>query len=264
MPSSAPAATEAPAPAAANGDGGPQLADYIAEEAPREVAGTPEAESAAAARPARAARPAPAPVNGTAGAPAQETLTGPDGEPLADWEIDLIRAGSTNARRPPAASAPAPPRAATPAAPATADEEGADGEEGDEDQPSDEGRPGESRNARRRRRRRNKGGGGGDAAGEVRFEQRDRPQPRPGEPAETGESVLGEPVSVAGYLDLREEGYGFLRVNGYLPAATTPTSPSSRPASSACARATTSRVCAARRPQREEPGDAGDRHGQRR
>jgi transcription termination factor Rho len=25
-----------------------------------------------------------------------------------------------------------------------------------------------------------------------------------------------EPVSVAGYLDLREEGYGFLRVNGYL------------------------------------------------
>jgi transcription termination factor Rho len=25
-----------------------------------------------------------------------------------------------------------------------------------------------------------------------------------------------EPVQVAGYLDLRDEGYGFLRVNGYL------------------------------------------------
>ncbi|MYJ14656.1 MAG: transcription termination factor Rho [Acidimicrobiia bacterium] len=28
----------------------------------------------------------------------------------------------------------------------------------------------------------------------------------------------GEPVEVAGYLDLREEGYGFLRLNGHLPS----------------------------------------------
>ncbi len=28
----------------------------------------------------------------------------------------------------------------------------------------------------------------------------------------------GEPVDVAGYLDLREEGYGFLRLNGHLPS----------------------------------------------
>ncbi len=33
------------------------------------------------------------------------------------------------------------------------------------------------------------------------------------------EPVLStEPVAVAGYLDLRDEGYGFLRVNGYLPS----------------------------------------------
>ncbi len=43
-----------------------------------------------------------------------------------------------------------------------------------------------------------------------------------------------------GLLDLRDEGYGFLRVDGYLPAATTSTSRSSRPGSSGCARATTS------------------------
>ena len=29
---------------------------------------------------------------------------------------------------------------------------------------------------------------------------------------------IGEPIEVAGFLDLRDEGYGFLRVNGYLPS----------------------------------------------
>jgi transcription termination factor Rho len=33
---------------------------------------------------------------------------------------------------------------------------------------------------------------------------------------DSGESLNQEPVAVAGYLDLRDEGYGFLRVNGYL------------------------------------------------
>ena len=30
--------------------------------------------------------------------------------------------------------------------------------------------------------------------------------------------MLAEPVDVEGFVDLREEGYGFLRVNGYLPS----------------------------------------------
>ena len=38
------------------------------------------------------------------------------------------------------------------------------------------------------------------------------------EPRQGEELSVGEPVEVAGYLDLREEGYGFLRVNGYLPS----------------------------------------------
>jgi transcription termination factor Rho len=37
------------------------------------------------------------------------------------------------------------------------------------------------------------------------------------ESGETFEPVSTEPVAVSGYLDLRDEGYGFLRVNGYLP-----------------------------------------------
>ena len=45
---------------------------------------------------------------------------------------------------------------------------------------------------------------------------REQREPRsPGQPEELG---TGEPVQVSGYLDLRDEGYGFLRVNGYLPS----------------------------------------------
>jgi transcription termination factor Rho len=142
-------------------------------------------------------------------------LVGPDGEPLADWELDLIRAGEV----------PAPVVQAPPAPPVARDAGGdtdTDTDDGDDEQLTDDGRPGESRNARRRRRRRNKSGGGGEGQSDNRFEQRDRPVPRAavsaavadvGEPAELSSS---EPVRVSGYLDLRDEGYGFLRVAGYL------------------------------------------------
>ena len=51
--------------------------------------------------------------------------------------------------------------------------------------------------ARRRRRRRGRGG------------ERDQPEDVPFD---------GEPIEVEGLLDLREDGYGFLRVNGFLPS----------------------------------------------
>ena len=51
-------------------------------------------------------------------------------------------------------------------------------------------------------------------------------RPRPGRRAGQGgqgapsrpEEFVGEPVDVEGFLDLRDEGYGFLRVHGYLPS----------------------------------------------
>ncbi|MBM3671120.1 MAG: transcription termination factor Rho [Actinobacteria bacterium] len=52
-----------------------------------------------------------------------------------------------------------------------------------------------------RRRRRRRGGRGG-------YEN----EPRPNEP-------VGDPVEVQGLLDLRDEGYGFLRTTGYLPGS---------------------------------------------
>ena len=64
---------------------------------------------------------------------------------------------------------------------------------------------GDSRNRRRRRRRKGKGGQEGPQG-----DDRDLP--------EVEEPISNEPVKVGGYLDMREEGYGFLRVNGYLPS----------------------------------------------
>ena len=107
-----------------------------------------------------------------------------------------------------------------------------DDEEGDDGDGQGEG-DGESRNARRRRRRRNKNRTGegapvngaqpGDRQPDAAQEPRERnDRPERGDRAPRGERSDGsdqfnlEPVQVSGYLDLREEGYGFLRVNGYL------------------------------------------------
>jgi transcription termination factor Rho len=143
-----------------------------------------------------------APTVAETSAPAEvEVVLGPDGEPLADWEIELIRSGEvavTELAPSPAASAPAS------GSPSTS---GTDGDDSDGEGDA------ESRNSRRRRRRRNKGRSDAPQGGDQeRFDRPDRPE-RVEEP---GSPVNMEPVNVSGYLDLRDEGYGFLRVNGYL------------------------------------------------
>ena len=93
------------------------------------------------------------------------------------------------------------------------DSDGDDDDDGDDDSDGDasEGGDGEQEgegSSRRRRRRRRKNRG--DAANGDRVEPgRDRPEP-------TADASGQEPVEVAGYLDLRDEGYGFLRLSGYL------------------------------------------------
>jgi transcription termination factor Rho len=72
---------------------------------------------------------------------------------------------------------------------------------GVDSQSSGQAEPGNRRNRRRR--------------GRDRGERGDRDlQGGGGEPSHTG-----EPFAVRGYLDIRDEGYGFLRTNGYLPSA---------------------------------------------
>ena len=146
--------------------------------------------------------------------------------------------GSSNANANRASSGPATDDAADDSVDDDGDDDGDDGDgqgEGD----------GESRNARRRRRRRNKNRAGEGApanvaqSGDRQSGDRHSGERQPGERqpdatqeprerndrldrnersmrSEGSDQFSLEPVQVAGYLDLREEGYGFLRVNGYL------------------------------------------------
>ncbi len=66
-----------------------------------------------------------------------------------------------------------------------------------------------NRTGTRRRRRRGRDRQGGDRQGN------ERPPEGGGEPREREYS--GEPIEIEGLLDLRDEGYGFLRTSGYLP-----------------------------------------------
>jgi transcription termination factor Rho len=66
--------------------------------------------------------------------------------------------------------------------------------------------PGNRRNRRRRGRER------GDRPGPERTERSERDLP--GQGAE--QQFVGEPIPVKGFLDLRDEGYGFLRTKGFL------------------------------------------------
>ena len=160
----------------------------------------------------------------TAAAAEPEVVLGPDGEPLSDWEVELLRRGEIEMPPPvPAAGA------------GGANGSNGSGDDGDDDDDDDDGDavPGESRNARRRRRRRNKNRGEGQATpgttesqrtseprGDQRGDQRTEQRGEPGVSVRDGgpDLVNHEPVEVSGYLDLRDEGYGFLRVNGYLPS----------------------------------------------
>ena len=226
-------------------------------------------------------RPAPASAPAPAGRKSGQRL-GADGEPLADWEIELIEQGISTDTQPVRTTAPS----------TTSNESDGDGDDDTDGDDNDDGGDaegsdgqegdGESRN-RRRRRRRNKNRGESTLEGEQqprpdvaqradaprdsgtqrdnansasngnannggqrdnnhqrdnanqrdanqRDNQRDanqrdvnqrdvnqRDNRNRNERFDRDDTTSGlEPVPVAGYLDLRDEGYGFLRVSGYL------------------------------------------------
>ncbi|MGE3620756.1 MAG: transcription termination factor Rho [Acidimicrobiia bacterium] len=157
-------------------------------------------------------------------APADE----PTAEPEAEGPADEPAAQDAPAEEPPAAEPPAGPDEAT-------------------DPPSPRAEPAaRTRPARSGSGRRGTGGapveeppaeweiengaepaGGGPAGGQGqpgddgengnrRRRRRGRNRERGAEP--TTEEIATEPVEVAGLLDLRDEGYGFLRLHGYLPS----------------------------------------------
>ncbi len=181
-----------------------------------------EAESAASSTPAPGGTPG---GNGEPTGEIRSELASPGaGEPPAAWELELAgsddgagdvsgdRASPATTRQGGDMSRRASERdtsvAATTTRAASPVGQGPATQQGDTAGPSDTG-DGESRSRRRRRRR--KGRGGQDA-----LQSEDQPEEViDGEPGVTDPGA-NEPVPVAGYLDMRDEGYGFLRIRGYL------------------------------------------------
>jgi transcription termination factor Rho len=130
-------------------------------------------------------------------------------EPPAEWELavvnvpdeaketvapaaDAAKVGEAKPDVPHEDRAPGPDRQGSQA-------QGGDGGQRGQQGQSFQREEGEAGNRRRRRRGRD----------------RDRDRERQGQPEEP---FTGEPVEVEGYLDLRDEGYGFLRLKGFLPS----------------------------------------------
>lgn len=190
--------------------------------------------------------------NDKAGADGAGVVLGPDGDPLADWEIELLADGVNT----------------------TTSEVDTEAASGDDKSNNDRNRnrnngdagernrnrnnegnraDGESRNGEGVNRNRNQGAaqgggqqGGGqqgnrnpgaqnrnDDGGEGNNKRRrrrrkgganrgfDGPQGEDADFVETnfdGQSQGSEPTEVTGYLDMHDQGYGFLRLNGYLPS----------------------------------------------
>jgi transcription termination factor Rho len=76
---------------------------------------------------------------------------------------------------------------------------------------------GEGRSRRRRRRGRDRGGfegAPGDSGGQGQHQPREREREREREPRQF--EPAGEPIEVQGLLEIRDEGYGFMRTGGFL------------------------------------------------
>jgi transcription termination factor Rho len=128
----------------------------------------------------------------------------PPEEPPAEWEAEAAApdegaAGDTSADAPEEADE------------APRNRNGQDGRQGQNGGPQQQPQPAgaeddEGGNRRRRRRGRNRDREGGPGQGQGQ-----------GQGAPT-EEYTGEPIEVEGHLDLRDEGYGFLRIRGFLPS----------------------------------------------
>lgn len=191
-----------------------ELIDMILEQtkpaAPTPVAAKPTSRVAAKSAAPAAAQPA----------------LGAGGEPLADWEIELAEHEGTpvapDARR--ASERPAGSDRGNDRGPNRNQNNDRNHDRGPNRNPNNNrgqdrqnsfqengAESGPNRNRNRNRRRRGKGPRDEGPQGNDRYESF--------EPEVSNEPISTEPVLVSGYLDLRDEGYGFLRVNGYLASA---------------------------------------------
>ena len=146
---------------------------------------------------------------------------GADGEPLAEWEIELAQhegrmgelktqssSQGRNDRGDRGDRGDRPERGPRQQGQRQQGQGQGQRQQGQRQQTEQQGADWEDRTGRNRRRRRGRNGRDEGPQGDDRFESRDEV---------SNEPVSTEPVKVEGYLDLRDEGYGFLRVGGYMP-----------------------------------------------
>jgi transcription termination factor Rho len=158
---------------------------------------------------------------------------GPDGEPLADWEIELAKQGISTETTPTTDTS----SEATGSEPTgTGDSKKSGSGDGGRDarqggQRSDNRNRDGNRDGQRQGNRNQQGNQGGNNQGQDgdgKRRRRRRRKGRGGQEGPQGEDLdlldaegqphSTEPIEVGGYLDMRDEGYGFLRVDGYLPS----------------------------------------------
>ena len=141
--------------------------------------------------------------------PAPDAAPPPDGGPAAAPATPLEASSGSTASPPPAASGAQDGGVSTPE-PAHAPSQPRSNQSRSWDNGSGDGGPGNRRNRRRRGRDRDRPGGGPGGGGPGGGGERDL------QAAPADQQFSGEPVPVAGLLDLNDQGYGFVRASGYL------------------------------------------------
>ena len=177
-----------------------------------DVAAAPSAAPEKAARAEKSDAPAPneesAPSHGEGSEGSATTPAGPatDDEPPAEWELEFSAEPAEDVAKDGSSDGAGKSRSGQQREGGQREQRTGqrDGQRQDGQRDGQRDADGESRNRRRRRRR--KGGRPDDGPqGEDREFHDDDDTP-----------VSNEPVPVDGYLDMRDEGYGFVRVNNYL------------------------------------------------
>ncbi len=221
-----------------------EIVDRILEQTGAGPSASSSSEPADAAPPAskpagrgRGPKAAPSPSTSVEAGPAVNGEA-PVDEPRAEWELALegetVEAGTEPASVEARDSAPQTrDRDRQSGDRQGSDRQGSD-RQGSDRQGGDAQGQGEPGNRRRRRRGRDRDRQGGDRQGSDRQGSDRQGNDRQGNDRQGGDRqgndrqggerqgeeqpYLGEPIEVAGLLDLRDEGYGFLRISGYLPS----------------------------------------------
>lgn len=198
-----------------------EIIDMILEQTAPAPAVAPVKSAPAKSAPVKSA-PAKSPTsNSVPAAKSAAPALGADGQSLSEWEIELAEHEGTPI-------APDARRRTEQTEPHSDNRENRDNRDNRNNSPRNDNRDnrdnrnnsprnyndqdGGNRNRNRNRRRRSPGG--------FRNTREDGPQGadryESNEVQESNEPINNEPIEISGYLDLRDEGYGFLRVNGYL------------------------------------------------